>query len=306
MSHTFADRLVAAIRAKKTPACAGLDPVLERLPAEFRATPPRDHADAAARLLAYGREFLRLVAPHVPVVKINIAYFERYHAPGIAAYDALVRDAQAAGLLVIGDVKRGDVGHTADMYAAAQLAADADGAAPDAVTLNGYFGRDGVLPFLNVARDQDRGVFVLVRTSNPSAAALQDQRLADGRKVHELMATQVDEWARESATIGDHGFSSIGAVVATRDAADAARLRALMPRSCFLVPGYGAQGGRAEDFAPYFRHDGLGALVAAGRTVMFAYEEAACRQRHADDWRACISTACRAFADDLARVIRLA
>ncbi len=305
MATNFADRLIEAIRRKGTPACVGIDPVLERLPAELREPAPADDAEAARQLRAFGAELIRLAAPHVAIVKINIAYFERYHAPGVGAYEALVAEAQSAGLLVIGDVKRGDVGHTAEMYARAHLSDSAAVTAPDAITISAYFGWDGVKPFAEAARETGRGLFALVRTSNPSAAALQDLALADGRKVHELLAGQVNDWAEASGTIGVHGFSSIGAVVATRSAADAGRLRERMPRSIFLVPGYGAQGGRAEDFAPYFRPDGMGALVAAGRSVMFAFDEPARREQHGDDWRGCIDAACRDFVADLARVARV-
>jgi orotidine-5'-phosphate decarboxylase len=205
---------------------------------------------------------------------------------------------------VIGDVKRGDVGHTAEMYATAHLEEPVDdGNVPDAITIGGYFGRDGAAPFIESAKRQGRGVFVLVRTSNPSAAVIQDAAMSDGRRVHELVAAEVARWATESGTIGRNGYSAVGAVVATRNAVDAAKLRALLPQSWLLVPGYGAQGGRAEDFAPYFKADGSGALIAAGRSVIFAYIIVHQYAASGSNWQACIEQACKEFVADLERVV---
>jgi len=322
-SEDFADQLVDAIRERGTPAVVALDPVYKHLPAELRGgaaagaripsrtEPSRESHpapnDELAAILEFSRRVIRLIALIVPAVKINSAYFEIYQSAGIDAYYQLVRAARQAGLLVIGDVKRGDVGHSAEMYAAAHLS---DGAVsrfggeqnPDAITVSGSLGSDAVKPFIDVARAEGKGLFVLVRTSNPSAASLQDAMLADGRKLHELLAGQVAEWAADTSLLGEHGFSSIGAVVATRDPADAAKLRAAMPRCIFLVPGYGAQGGRAEDFRPYLRADGLGAVIAAGRSIIFAHEDAEYREQFADRWEKCIEAACRRFAEDLRRL----
>jgi len=300
----FADRVTQAVAAKGAPCVVNIDPVSERLPAAFHSA---SSAGALDGISAFCSRVLHLVAPIVPIVKINVAYFEPYRAPGIEAYDALVDEAVRLGLLVIGDVKRGDVGHTATLYAQAQMtpnhaAGKTDRASPDAVTINGYFGWDGVKPFVETARDAGKGVFVLVRTSNPSAAEIQDIATLDGRKVHETVAALVAQWAEGAGMTGACGYSSLGAVVATRSRDDATRLRAAMPRSIFLVPGYGTQGGVAEDFAPYFHVGGVGALVAAGRSVIFAHALAAYRERFGDDWEQCVEAACRDFAADIARV----
>ena len=308
----FADRLTDVVLRMKAPCVINLDPVFEKLPDAFtaagRATPP-----PAARLQsieAFAAGVIEAIAGIIPAVKINSAYFEIYGADGVAPYHRLLKTARDAGLLTIGDVKRGDVGHTAEMYAAAHLSdsalPDPDTLAmPDAVTVSGYFGLDGVAPFIDVARREERGVFVLVRTSNKSAAAIQDVATADGRKVHEVVAAQVARWAADANTAGHHGYSSIGAVVATRNADDAARLRKAMPQSIFLVPGYGAQGGRAEDFLSYFDADGKGAIIAAGRSVIFAHADASLRARCGDDWSACVRTACEDFVADIRRAARL-
>lgn len=312
MSDAFADRLWDAVQRKAAPAAVALDPVFESLPSEFtEPSKTRGQTAAMSELEAIGRfcrEVLSIIAPIVPVVKINTAYFERYRDQGVGEYFRLVGEALGKGLLVIGDAKRGDVGHTAQMYAAAHLDGSLfpdtpESAVPDAVTLSGYFGLDGVKPFIDLAHAQGRGVFVLVRTSNLSAEAIQDAMLKDGRKVHELMAAEVARWAGDSAMIGRCGYSNIGAVVATRNPDDAAKLRAILPQSWLLVPGYGAQGGRVEDFAPYFKPDGTGAIIAAGRSVIFAHQIATYCDRFGDDWRACVELACRDFAEDLRRVV---
>src|SRR5207248_9292127 len=177
------------------------------------------------------------------------------------------------------------------MYARAHLAEPdfsnmEDVLAPDAVTVNGYFGIDGVKPFIDVARthQEGKGVFVLVRTSNESAAEIQEAQLADGRKVYELMASKVAQWAAESDTVGTRGYSSIGAVVSIRDAGAAAKLRAMMPQSLLLVPGYGAQGLTAADVAPLFKSDGSGAVVVGGRSVIYAYEQPRYMEMYTSEW----------------------
>ena len=306
----FADRLNDAVARRRMPGVVNLDPVYEKLPAVLRqdaeAGGPADAAPALRAIERFGQGVIEAIAPHVPAVKINSAYFEVYRGAGLDAYFRLVGLARQAGLVVIGDVKRGDVGHTADQYAEAHVARprraglnDAD--VPDAITINGYFGADGVRPFTTAALAAGRGVFVLVRTSNESAATVQDLTTDGGRKVHDRVAGLVAAWAEDPASIGSSGDSSIGAVVATRDPADAARLRAAMPRSIFLVPGYGAQGGTADELRPYFKPGGRGAIIAAGRSVIFAHEDAAHRGRLGDDWRACVGAACAAFRADIQR-----
>lgn len=314
MAPNFADRLLGAIAAKRTAVVVAVDPVYSRLPpqiTEHRALNDENDAEAALdAVLEFCRRTIRVVAPIVPAVKINSAYFERYYAEGMEGYFELLQEASERGLVVIGDVKRGDVGHTAEMYARAHLARPdfidlEDQVSPDAVTVNGYFGLDGVKPFIDVAHNEGKGVFVVVRTSNESAAQIQDLVTQDGRKVHEVIAAEVAQWAAESETTGQRGYTSIGAVVATRDPEDAARLRAAMPQSILLVPGYGAQGGKAEDFAGYFKSDGTGAIVVAGRSVIYAYEQAAYRDQFAEDWERCIEQACRDVVADLARVVQV-
>lgn len=307
MAEHFADRLISAVLARGAPCAVALDPVYSSLPAELTSRVGKTAPVAAelSAILEFSRRVLRVIVSHVPVVKINSAYFERYHADGVSALDELIAEARRLGLLVLADVKRGDVGHTAEMYADACLGWAKGGEVfqtADAVTISGYFGRDGAAPFIESAKRSGKGVFVLVRTSNPSAAHIQDVQALDGRKVHEIVAAQVAQWADADDAIGKCGYSLVGAVVATRNAADARRLREIMPRSIFLVPGYGAQGGRPEDFQPYFCRSGGGALIVAGRSVIFAHSAPAYRDESGNSWEECVERACRDFVADICRV----
>jgi len=288
----FADRLTAAIREKAVAACVGFDPVLEKLPESVRPAVGANNNDAVAAIVEFGRGVIRAIAPHVPAIKINIAFFEPFHASGIDAYHELVRASHDAGLLVIGDVKRADIGHTSMQYALAQLGASscdfAPDAIPDAITINPYFGIDGVQPFIDVARTHGRGLFVLVQTSNPSADQVQGLGLPDGFTVCQHVAKLVEDWAGESNLVGKSGYSLIGAVVSPRDLPSTGVIRGLMPHSIFLVPGFGAQGRTAEEVARCFKPDGTGAIVAASRSVIYAFRKSEHIAKHGDDWFACV------------------
>lgn len=315
LSDNFADRLIKAIRTKRTPACVGIDPVYSRLPAQIAEHRDlNDESDSEAALdaaLEFCRRIIRIVAPYVPAVKINSAYFERYYWEGIEGYFDLIQEAAEHDLLVIGDCKRADIGHTSEMYAKAHLAdpdfVDLDDLiAPDAITVNPYFGLDGVKPFIDIARDQGKGIFVLVRTSNASAASIQEIAAADGSTISEMVARQVAGWAGEADLVGTAGYSCVGAVVAGKDPESTAKLRAAMPQSIFLVPGYGAQGGGAADVAPCFKPDGTGALVNASRSVIYAFEEPKYLELYASEWEKCVEKACKDFIADLAKVVTVA
>lgn len=286
--------------------------MFENLPADItRHVVQKRRRDSTVELdavLEFSRQVIHLIAPLVPAVKINIAYFEPYYGEGIDGYYALVEEAIRHDLVVIGDVKRGDVGHSAVLYARSHLARPVyhnlpEAAVPHAVTVNGYFGLDGVGPFIELAREHGRGVFVLVRTSNPSAAAIQDIASGSDRRVHTSIAAEVASWAAQPGCVGRSGFSCVGAVVATRDPADAAALRAAMPKCIFLVPGYGAQGGRAEDYVPYFDKRGRGAMIVAGRSVIFAHRRPEYQGRFGADWQRCVEQACQDFIADVSRVL---
>ncbi len=290
MPEHFADRLLAAIQSKGSPVCVGIDPAYDRLPDELKGP------DEAGAIEAFALAVVEAVAAEVPAVKPQIAYFERYGSAGVGAYERVVAAARQAGLIVIGDVKRGDIGSTAAQYAAWHLGPDA----PDAITINGYFGADGLAPFVEVAREAGKGLFVLVRTSNPSAAAIQDFSDSVGKRFYEHIAEQVASLGSGEGLLGRCGYSCVGAVVAATYPEEARRLRAVMPRQIFLVPGYGAQGASAEDCAAAFRPDGTGAIVNASRSVIYAYHRP---EFAGTDWRAAIARAAGTFAADIRQAI---
>jgi len=296
MAENFADRLLAAVDKKGSPACVGIDPVYEKLPAEFQA----GGGGVSARVEAVRRfclELLEVVAPVVPAVKPQSACFEAYRDLGVKAYFEVVRRAKELGLVVIGDVKRNDIGSTAQAYAAGHLCGPD---APDAVTVNGYLGIDGIEPFVTVARQEGKGLFVLVRTSNPSAAEVQDFSDSSGKKLYEHVAARVAAIGDAQGLVGNRGYSCVGAVVGATWPEEARGLRKIMPRQVFLVPGYGAQGATAADCAAAFKPDGTGAVVNAGRSVIFAHGG----KRHAGlDWKQAVRRAAEDFALDIRRAV---
>lgn len=294
------------VQAKQTPAVVGLDPVLERLPVALQ---PGENTRTAAVVAveSFCRAVIETVAPVVPAVKINSAFFEVMQEAGVGAYFRLIRCAHEHGLLVIGDVKRGDIGSTAQLYARGHLATpefeDADPlTVPDAVTVSGYLGASAVRPFIDAAQRSGRGVFVLVRPSDPGADEVHE--FGAQRRFYEHMAALVDRWGNRPELIGPSGFSCVGAVVAAKDPATTAALRAKLPRTYFLVPGYGAQGADAEACRPCFGADGRGAIVNASRSVICAYQRSEYVERFGDDWQACVAAAAQDFAADVARLWR--
>ena len=298
----FATRLQQAVAAKGTPAAVGIDPVLEKLPAELR---PLDASitSAAVSIEMFCRTVIDAVAPHVPAVKINVGFFEALYDMGLAVYYRLVAHAHQRGLLVIGDIKRGDIGSTAQLYARGHLANPSfddmpDASIPDAVTLAGYLGENAVRPFIDAARETGRGMFVLVRPSEPGADEVHE--FGGTAPFYRHMAALVDRWGNEPDLVDDAGLSCVGAVVAAKDAASNAALRAALPRTPFLIPGYGAQGGTAEDCRPLFRPDGTGAIINASRSVIYAFSKPAYAERFGDDWRGAIAAAADDFARDVA------
>lgn len=311
MSNHFADRLTSAVRARGCATCVGIDPRYDRLPADITArdgfndaADPECVVDAVAE---FCRRVIKIVAPIVPAVKINAAYFEQYYWDGVEAYYQLVQEARSRGLIVFGDAKRADIGHSAEMYVRGHLAPpELDGVdemmIPDAVTVNPYFGIDGVKPFIDAARRHNKGVIVLVQTSNESASELQGIELADGGTLVERVGRLVNEWAGDAGLIGACGYSAVGAVASPRDAASMARLRAMMPNCIFLVPGFGAQGRRPEDVAACFKADGTGALVTASRSVIYAYEDMKYIEMYPSEWDKCVEHACKDFATAVSRI----
>lgn len=294
MSKHFADDLLAAIARKKAPVCVGLDPVYSRIPQEVRDLHGDDHIGA---LRDFCRQVLEIVAPIVPAIKIQSAYFEIYRDQGVSLYYEMVRIAQELGMLVIGDVKRSDIGSTAKAYATGHLGGPN---CPDSVTVNGYLGSDGLFPFIDAGNKNGKGIFVLVRTSNPSAVVVQDFTDANGKKLYEHMAEQIAAMGDDESLIGASGYSRVGAVVGATYPDEARELRKLMPRQIFLVPGYGAQGATARDCAASFKPDGTGAIVNASRSVIFAHDKP---ESAGVDWKKAIEQAATVFAKDIANAV---
>jgi orotidine-5'-phosphate decarboxylase len=293
----FADRLIAATRAKRSAVCVGIDPRVSLLPTEFRPAhaTPNGQADAIA---AWAKELLAVVAPLAPVVKPNVAFFEALGAPGFRAYHETVIAAQELGLLVIGDVKRGDMGSTAEAYAEAHLGL----LGTDAITLSPYLGRDSIEPYLKYCRSAGKGVFVLVKTSNPGSVDLQDLVTGDG-PLSRRVAKMVKDIGADPALVGKGGLSCVGAVTGATFPDELAQLRAAMPTTPFLVPGYGAQGGTAADCAKAFLHGGIGAVVNSSRGLTFAFRSGAHAERFGDErWRESVAAAVTEMRDALAAV----
>ncbi|MEE3285283.1 MAG: orotidine-5'-phosphate decarboxylase [Planctomycetota bacterium] len=305
MTIHYADRLDDAIRRKGTPALVGIDPRLDLLPAEVleraqQAGGDRDQV-AAAAFEEFCFRLIDVVAPLVPAVKPQAAFFEQYGPAGVAVLGRVIRQARKAGLLVICDGKRGDIGSTAEAYASAYLAgADPDAApfAADALTVNPYLGADTLEPFVETAATRGGGLYVLVRTSNPGAGTFQDL-LADGQPVYRHAARMVQELARSS--MGDGGYGAIGAVVGATYPRELAELREAMPEVPLLVPGYGSQGAGAGDVAAAFGPDGLGALVNSSRGINFAYRREPFEQEFGEPrWEEAVKAATRQMIADLA------
>lgn len=323
MSHAnalFGDRLDAAVREKKSVAVVGIDPTPALLPPELARRAGEGAAGMYSALSDYCLGIVTSVMDLVPAIKPNIAFFEAFGMHGLSVYKSVCLTAADAGLLVIGDVKRGDIGSTAAAYAQGLLDApkvslsgltevppehfqDLVGVLlgpHDALTLNPYLGSDSITPFTERGCSRGQGFFVLVKTSNPSSAELQDLRLAEGGTVAEHMAVLVNGWGGDA--IGDSGLSSVGAVVGATHPAELGRYRELMPNAPFLVPGYGAQGGTAADVVPAFRQDGSGAVVNASRSILQAWK----KEDSPDDWQGAARRAVIAMNGDLREALSAA
>ncbi len=262
--------------------CVGLDPVLERLPDEVTGE------GALARIESWCLGVLDAVAEHVPAVKPQLACYERYGSEGYAIYERIVSHAKSLGLIVIADAKRGDIGLSSAHYAAGFFESKH---AADALTVNAYLGEDGLAPFADAAEKAGAGLFALVRTSNLGGDALQSLCLADGRSVSQVVGQIVGELgAQKESYVGKSGYSLLGAVVGATKPDDAERLRQLMPKQLFLVPGFGAQGGGADDVKACFNPDGTGAIITASRSVIYAHTD-----KPDQPWQAAVADAALEF-----------
>jgi orotidine-5'-phosphate decarboxylase len=265
----FADRLADAVERKRSQLVVGLDPVVELLPDELRREAEDGRADAAAAFVRFCCGIVDAVAEHAVAVKPQSAFFEALGADGVRAFEEVCAYARSAGLLVIADAKRGDIGSTACAYAAAFV--EARGAEPplaDAVTLSPYLGGDSLEPFLAACRSSGAGLFCLVKTSNPGGADVQNVALAGGGRLWEHVAALVHEWG--DGLVGESGLSAVGAVVGATFPREVAAARSLLPQAVLLLPGIGAQGGAPADVAAAFAAGPASALLSASRSVIYA------------------------------------
>lgn len=277
--ETFTDKLIERITVKKSHVVVGLDPVYDSLPNTVKKEGNRNLKQISGSIVEFNMRIIDAVYDLVPAIKPQIAFYERYGLEGLKAFAKTIRYGKKKGLIVIGDVKRNDIGSTAEAYSQAYIGRIKISnrllrAFPvDAVTVNPYFGIDGILPFIKDAKDYGGGLFVLVKTSNRSSVELQDLTVCtenQERKLYEMVATLVDKWGKQ--VVGKNGYSSVGAVVGATFPEDAKILRSLMPQTYFLVPGYGAQGASASDIVHCFNEDGYGALINASRSIIYAYK----------------------------------
>lgn len=273
------NQLIQKIQKTKAPICVGLDPMLSYIPEHILKQSFQEFGEtlegAADAIWHFNKEIVDHTCDLIPSVKPQIAMYEQFGIEGLKVYEKTVRYCQEKGLLVIGDAKRGDIGSTSAAYATAHLGKVKVGNSictafnTDFLTVNPYLGTDGVKPFVDVCKAEDKGLFVLVKTSNPSSGEFQDQ-LVNGRPVYELVAEKVVEWGADCM---DGVYSNVGAVVGATYPEMSRILRKLMPTTYFLVPGYGAQGGTAADLKPCFNEDGLGAIVNSSRGIIAAYKQ---------------------------------
>ena len=294
------DKLIDGIIAMQNPTCVGLDTLFDYLPDDMRAG-AKTFEDVAERVLEFNKKIIDSVYDIVPSVKVQIAYYEMYGAAGMKAYYETLKYGAAKGLVVIADAKRNDIGSTASCYAKAflgetQVNDNTLKAFPsDYVTVNGYLGSDGIVPFVEECEKHDKGIFVLVKTSNPSGAEIQNMVLDNGMPMYEYVGGLVEKWGE--STIGSYGYSAVGAVVGATHPTEAARLREVLPHTFFLIPGYGAQGGKAEMLKSCFAANGLGGVVNNSRGILCAYK------KNGGTYYDAAREACVAMQKDLSDVI---
>ena len=275
------NKLIATIKKTNAPIVVGLDPMMKFVPEYIQRAAFEQYGEtlegAAEAVWQYNKGIVDAVCDLVPAVKPQVAMYEQFGIPGLAVFKRTEDYCKEKGLVVIGDVKRGDIGSTSEAYAVGHLGRTSVGSKSysafdeDFVTVNPYLGSDGVKPFMKVCAQEKKGIFVLVKTSNPSSGEFQD-RLIDGKPLYELVGEKVAQWGDECMPEGG-GYSYVGAVVGATYPEQGRLLRKVMPKSFILVPGYGAQGGKGADLVHYFNEDGLGAVVSSSRGIIAAYQQ---------------------------------
>ena len=302
------NKLIAKIQKTKAPIVVGLDPMLSYIPEHIQKKAFEEYGEtlegAAEAIWQFNKEIVDKTYDLIPAVKPQIAMYEQFGIEGLKAYKKTIDYCKSKDLVVIGDIKRGDIGSTSAAYAVGHLGKIQVGSKcyvpfdEDFATVNPYLGSDGVKPFIEVCQEEGKGIFVLVKTSNPSSGEFQDQ-LVDGRPLYELVGEKVAQWGEEH--MGDT-YSYVGAVVGATYPEMGAVLRKLMPKTFILVPGYGAQGGQGKDLVNFFNEDGLGAIVNSSRGIIAAYKQ----EKYASFGPENFGDASRAAVEDMAADTRQA
>lgn len=300
------DKLIEKIQKTKAPIVVGLDPMLSYVPEHVQKKAFAEYGEtlrgAAEAIWQFNKEIVDQTFDLIPAVKPQIAMYEQFGVEGMEAYKKTVDYCKSKGLVVIGDVKRGDMGSTSAAYAAGHLGKVQVGSQTytgfdeDFATVNPYLGSDGVKPFIDVCKEEKKGLFILVKTSNPSSGEFQDQRV-NGRPLYELVGEKVAQWGSEHC---GKTYSYIGAVVGATYPEQGKLLRKVMPKAFILVPGYGAQGGKGKDLVHFFNEDGLGAIVNSSRGIIAAYKQEAYAKYGPEHY----AEASRAAVEDMAADIR--
>ena len=276
------NKLINKIQKTKAPIVVGLDPMLSYVPEHIQKKAFSEYGEtlegAAEAIWQFNKEIVDKTYDLIPAVKPQIAMYEQFGIEGLKAYKKTVDYCKSKDLVVIGDIKRGDIGSTSAAYAVGHLGKVQVGSKTyagfdeDFATVNPYLGSDGVKPFIDVCKQENKGLFILVKTSNPSSGEFQDQKI-DGKPLYELVGEKVAQWGEEH--MGESGYSYVGAVVGATYPEQGEILRKVMPKSFILVPGYGAQGGKGKDLVHFFNEDGLGAIVNSSRGIIAAYKQEA-------------------------------
>ena len=299
------DQLIANIKKTNAPIVVGLDPMMKFIPEQIQKAAFAEYGEtlkgAAEAIWQYNKGIVDAVADLIPAVKPQIAMYEQFGVPGIEAFKKTVDYCKSKDLVVIGDIKRGDIGSTSAAYAVGHLGSVKVGSKEyvpfdeDFATVNPYLGSDGVNPFIDVCKEHKKGLFILVKTSNPSSGEFQDQ-LIDGKPLYELVGEKVAQWGADC--MGDE-YSYIGAVVGATYPEMGKVLRKVMPKSYILVPGYGAQGGQGKDLVQFFNEDGLGAIVNSSRGIIAAYKQEAYAKFGAENFGDASRAAVEAMVADI-------
>ncbi len=310
--NTFTGHVLKTLESCKAPACVGIDPHLDRIPLNFFEQAKKKHSSDSEILTQAVATFCSelvevLYDSGIRIIKPQVAFFEQLGTASLALYEKICKQAQAKDMLVIADIKRGDIGSTSNAYAAGWLQGTSFAHyqttpfSVDAITINPYLGSDGVLPFLKAAQNAGRGIFVLLKTSNPSSTELQDQKLASGPPLYLSLAKKLADLAQSSCEEST-GYSPLGVVVGATFPSAAQQLREVLPHSFFLVPGFGAQGAKADDLLPFFHKDGRGAIINSSRGVIHAYGDSS----FSGDWKQAVHQAAKNFQDEIAFIVQQA